>query len=103
MSAPVPAYYALNADPADNPHQPMSGFQSLHQPGAKMHAVRARAQLAEPVPTQTAQDYGDVYLDYSSARPSNAALLAVPRLAGMCRYLSPLNPDGTYYGPTAAK
>src|SRR4029077_17108294 len=27
----------------------------------------------------------------------------VPKLAGVCRYLSPLNPDGSYYGPTAAK
>jgi len=95
------AHYALDADPADNPRQPDPVFQGLHKVAAKMHAVRMQGRLAAPLAAQAS--LGDVWLDYSGARPSNASLLAVPKLAGVCRYLSPLNADGSYYGPTAAK
>jgi hypothetical protein len=95
------AHYALDADPADNPRQPDVVFQGLHKVGAKMHAVRTQA--ARPALLAAQASLGDVYLDYSGARPSNASLLSVPKLAGVCRYLSPLNADGSYYGPTASK
>ncbi|MEP6528225.1 MAG: glycoside hydrolase domain-containing protein [Nocardioidaceae bacterium] len=45
---------------------------------------------------------GDVWYDFSTARPTVAQLKAAG-VEGVLRYLSPLNSDGSYYGPTAPK
>ena len=100
MTAPV--YYDLDADPAANPNQGDPSLQDMNHPGARMHTERL--MRAGAVQLQAQVKLGDVYLDYSTANPSNAALLSVPGLVGVCRYLSPWNPStGEYYGPTAAK
>ena len=50
---------------------------------------------------------GAVWFDYSRATPTNAEFQAASTAAnpveGVCRYLSPLNSDGSDYGPTSAK
>jgi hypothetical protein len=104
-----PAHYALDADPADNPNQPDPAVQAIHHPGAKLHAARETSRLKATPPAALAggltaggQTYGDVWFDYSSARPSDAALRGA-KAKGVCRYASPLNADGSYYGPTREK
>ena len=50
---------------------------------------------------------GAVWFDYSRATPTNAEFKAASTAAnpveGVCRYLSPLNSDGSDYGPTLPK
>lgn len=94
-------YYELDANPADNPYQPPANEQGEHKIGARAQVAEMQAK-AEFTEAATAPIKGDVVFDYSSAKPTDAQLKA-GGAKGVCRYLSPLNADGSDYGPTLVK
>lgn len=99
------AHYALDADPASNPYQPQPAKQAMHKPGSRAETARVRALFRATEPSAELLERlakGDVVVDYSSAKPSEAQFDAAG-VKGVCRYESPLNQDGSDYGPTFVK
>lgn len=103
--ADIPRHLELDADPADNPNQPPEDQQGEHHPGSHKQAAKMRVLLRKESPkvrALAALVHGDVVFDYSSAKPTNAQFVAA-KCVGVSRYLSPLNADGSDYGPTLVK
>lgn len=102
---PDAAVYALHADPGANLLQDPLDTQAEHKTGAKRWVEEAQKAVVEPKPmveSISPPAYGDVVMDWSQATVTDAQLAAA-NVKQVCRYFSPLNADGSDYGPTLAK